>query len=401
MPFPKPQLGDRAWFPDVAFRAYVAHAGIAPVSRPSRSRVEQALGDYVRDGRGSYAPWARQRDRVRELLARLIGARAEDIALVQNTAAGLHAVALSIPFRPGERLVVFRGEYPTNVNVWQRVAKRFDLSLLWLDAADFAAPGGPDFTALDRALAGGVRLVALSEVQFQSGLRMPTGAIAERAHAAGAEVCVDAIQAVGAVPMDVAESSIDYLACGGHKWLFGVEGAGFLYVHPERMRALEPVLVGTLSYQDGLAVVSGAAGELRYDRPLLAEPRVFEAGSVATLGYAALEPSLEALLELGTPAIFGHVQRYFDRVEAPLIAHGFRSLRLPELERRSCLLSFAPPPGIGAGELVQALSTRGVAASSPDALLRFSPHWPNALEETDHLVASVLGATDELRRRET
>jgi len=120
-------MGERTWFPKLGSRAYVAHAAVAPLSEPSRRMLDEAADDYASGGRLAFPKWVAQRERVRAKLGRLIGARADDIALVQSTAHGLQAVALGIRWQRGERIAVIRGEYPTNVCVWQRVAERFGL----------------------------------------------------------------------------------------------------------------------------------------------------------------------------------------------------------------------------------------------------------------------------------
>src|SRR6185369_9998242 len=98
----------------------------------------------------------------------------------------------------------------------------------------------------------GARLVAISAVEFQSGLRTPFAELAALCHAHGAELSVDAVQACGAVPIDVGAMGIDYLACGSHKWMMGLPGAGFLYAAPGRVEALRPHVAGWLSHEDGL-----------------------------------------------------------------------------------------------------------------------------------------------------
>ncbi len=106
--------------------------------------------------------------------------------------------------------------------------------------------------SLERELDRGARLVAVSAVQFQTGLRMPLREITRRCHARSTQVFVDAVQACGSVPLDAGAAGIDYLACGSHKWLMGLEGAGFLYVHPSRVTELRPTTAGWLSHEDGL-----------------------------------------------------------------------------------------------------------------------------------------------------
>jgi selenocysteine lyase/cysteine desulfurase len=144
-----------------------------------------------------------------------------------------------------------------------------------------------------------------------------------------------------------------------------------------------------LSHEDPASFLF-APGQLRTDRPLKDSVQVLEGGSCSSLGFAALDAAIEPLLTLTPAAILAHVGGYHDVLEPALSARGFRSRRAAQPERRSGILSLVPPVDISATELVMQLRERGVYASMPDGLLRFAPHFPNALSE----IETVLGALD-------
>jgi selenocysteine lyase/cysteine desulfurase len=210
---------------------------------------------------------------------------------------------------------------------------------------------------------------------------MPLGRMAALAARYGAEISVDAIQALGAVPLDAPALGLDYLATGAHKWLMGTHGAGFLYVKGERVPALRPALAGWLSHEDAVAFLTRGPGHLRHDRPIRRDARMFEAGSMSSTAHAALEASLDLIAAIGVAAIHAHVNRYLDRLEALAVERGFRSLRAPHPAGRSCILSLLPPPGRDVVRMHEALAREGVAAAIPDGALRFAPHWPNGEAE--------------------
>lgn len=390
---PTARLGDRSLFPDLQPRVYLNHAAVSPWSTPVQAAVAAVSADYARRGAGVIPTWIQQRARLRAAIAGLIGAEPADIALINNTTRGITDVALCMSWKPGERVLLFQGEFPANVTPWQQAAEMFDLSVEMLPLADFARSPADGLAALQVALAaGGVRLVAVSAVQFQSGLRMPLAAMADACHAVGAALFVDGIQAVGAVPLDVREARIDYLSTGGHKWLMGCEGLGFLYVRPERLAELRPRVAGWLSHEGGLRFLLEGAGHLRYDRPIRRSVDFIEGGAGNTVGCAALEASIGLIAQLGPAAVWAHVQAYLDVLEAGLIARGFVSLRSRDPAARSCILSVLPPnPGDVLG-LQRELAERGVACSTPDGLLRFSPHWPNHPDEVPLVLDAVDGA---------
>jgi len=178
---------------------------------------------------------------------------------------------------------------------------------------------------------------------------------------------------------------IDYLAGGAHKWLMGVEGAAFLYVQPELAKRLRPVTAGWLSHEEPEGFLRLGPGHLRYDRPLKSSAQVFECSSLNLLGFAALAASLQLIQSLGVETIYQHVQRYHDALEPLLQAQGFRSLRAADPDKRSGSLSFEAPKGRDVVQVQAALGKLGVSCSIPDGALRFSPHWPNSLDEVPRI----------------
>jgi cysteine desulfurase/selenocysteine lyase len=384
------RLGDRALFPTLAFDAYLNHAGISPASRPVVHALATVGEDYAARGFGAWPAYNERREGLRAALARMIHARPEDLGFTSNTSAGVTATALCLPWRAGDRIVLFRGEFPANVTPWQQAALRFGLELSWVGLESFARSHEEGLAELERVLAQGpVRLVAVSAVQFQTGLAMPVRAIAERAHAHGAELFVDAVQACGVVPVDVRDGPVDYLACGAHKWLMGTEGAGFVYVHPSRVERLVPSVAGWLSHQDPVRFLLEGAGHLRYDRPIRASASMLEAGNLPTPSLAALAASVALLESLGVSAIHAHVRAYLDALEPALVDRGFASARTPFREGQSGSLCVRPPEGPSLPALHRAIVREGVACAMPDGHLRFSPHWPNALEEIPRVLAAI------------
>jgi cysteine desulfurase/selenocysteine lyase len=396
---PEPRLGDRSLFPELAAVAYLNHAGVSPPSLPVKRAVTALLDRYAAVGAAAVMTTLALRGRLREKLARLVGVDAADVALTTGATHGIQGVALSFPWRRGDRVLLFEGEFPANVTPWQRAAELFGLELAFVPLAAFERGAEEGLAVLRAELARGARLVSVSAVQFRSGLAMPLAEIAAITHGQGAELFVDAIQALGVVPLDARAADLDYLACGAHKWLMAAEGAGFLYVKRERVAALRPALAGWLSHEDPVSFLTQGAGHLRYDRPIRREAALFEAGSTSALSQAALEASVDLLLALGVPAIHAHVNRYLDLLEPALVARRFQSLRAADPARRSGILSLVPPTGVDVVGLRDALSAQGVVAAIPDGALRFAPHWPNALEEVEKVVTACDGALRLLSRR--
>ncbi|WP_438006269.1 aminotransferase class V-fold PLP-dependent enzyme [Sorangium sp. So ce321] len=392
------KLGDRGLFPHLAPLVYVNHAGISPPSRPVRLAMIALLDAYAAQGAAAFPAWYAQRVRLREKLGRLVGAAAEDIALVQSTTRGLSDIALCYPWRPRDRVVLFEGEFPANVTPWQRAAALFDLEVVFLPLGGFADGSGSGLARLSDELRRGARLVAVSAVQFQTGLKMPLAAIGALCRAHGAELCVDGVQAVGATPVDVEAAGIDYLACGGHKWLMGLEGTGFLYIRRGRLPALRPAVAGWLSHEDGVSFLLQGPGHLRYDRPIRQRADFVEGGNLNAAGYAGLEAAVDLILQIGVERIHEHANRFLDPLEEALRERGWESLRAEDPALRGCALGVRPPGGASVVELHRELTHLGIACAIPDGVLRFSPHWPNALDEWEQVLLSTDEALARVRK---
>jgi len=390
------KLGDRALFPALEATAYLAHAAISPLSAPVCERIAEVVGDYARGGMTGFMRWAPQLAKVREDLASLIQADREEIAFVANTTQGVIDIAFGIPWRKGDRIVLFDGEFPANVTPWQQAAEEFQLELVWLSLEPFHRSADEGLHQLRRVLDRGVRVVAVSAVQYKTGLRMPLAEMAALCHRFDAEIFVDAIQALGATPVDVAWG-IDYLSSGSHKHLMGPEGSGFLYVAERCADALKPRLAGWLGHEDSIAFLRGDEPRLRYDNPFKLGAQSLEIGTTNVIGLVALGASLEMLSELGVPAIHAHVAGYLDRLEAGLIERGFESKRAEAPGLRSTLLGVAVPKDVRLSRLQAALRDRGVVCNTPDGLMRFAPHWPNAIDEVPAVLDSVDAALAALR----
>jgi selenocysteine lyase/cysteine desulfurase len=137
---------------------------------------------------------------------------------------------------------------------------------------------------------------------------------------------------------------------------------------------------------------------LSYDNPFKLGAQALETGTSNVIGLAALGASIELLSQLGVPAIHAHVDAYLDQLEAGLIERGFRSHRAKAPASRSTLLSVTVPEDVRLSKLGAALRGRGVVCNTPDGLMRFAPHWPNAHSEVPKVLAAFDEALADLRR---
>lgn len=386
----EPHLGDARLFSGQESIVYMNHAGLSPASAVVRRAVANMLVDYGKRGAAAYPTWMAQRDRLRGKLAALVGVTPSEVALTQNTSRGIGDVAMCMSWRPGDRVVIFDGEFPANVIPWLRAAELFSLEVVQLDGHRFLSEKDALLTDLRAELAkGGVRMVAVSAVQFQTGLKTPLAAIGTMCRKAGARFFVDGVQACGLTQVDVPSEKIDFLACGAHKWLMGIEGAGFVVATSDAVRDLVPRTVSWLSYEEPVDFLFEGPGHLRYDKPPRSTIAFLESANVSAASFVALEAALDLILKLGREVVFDHVQRIHDRLEPAAIERGLVSLRSPDLEGRSGSLCFLPPADVEAKDLYRELGALGIACAIPDGRLRFSPHWWTAVDEADQVAWAI------------
>lgn len=395
----EPALGSRELFPDLKAGAYLAHAAISPASTALTRAVADAVDLVAEGGVASFPVLSAQRERLRESLATLWNVPSRQVTLTPGCTRGMGDLASSLPWKAGDVLVTYRGEFPANVTPWQLAASRFHGAVELRSLPDPLDPEcGPKLlddlvqALRERTNGSSVRWVAISAVQFQTGLRMPLAEMAAICRENGAHLLVDGIQAAGSTPLDLARLRVDAFFVGAHKWLLGLEGVGAAYLSEDLMAELSPLSAGWLSHVDGDHFLFRGEGHLDYNRPLLDTPRVFEGSTMNALGFVALEAGVDVVSAVGVTEIFTHIQRYHDAVEPAFVTRGFESLRAADPGMRSCLLSFRVPAGLDVPSFASEVRKRGVVVSTPDGLLRLAPHFSNDLGE----VALVRDALSEI-----
>ncbi len=370
----------RRQFPVAGGCVYFNHAAVAPLSTPVRQAMERHLADQAGHGARHMPAWVAGLEHTRAAVARLLSAAPDSIALLKNTSEGLAAVALGLDWRAGDRVVSFASEFPANLYPWLALRPRgVEVELL------------PEAALLDldrvRQACRGARLLAVSFVQYLSGLRADCAALGAICRDSGTLLVVDGIQGLGAFPLDVAACGIHACAAGSQKWLTGPVGAGFLYLAPELLAQLQPAEVGWLSVDSPLDF-DAAARAAATPPPLHWHPGAarFECGSPNFAGAIGLGAALDLLQQAGIPAIADHLIRLGDHLAAGLRNRGCQLLRPAEApDTRSGITSFRHP-SLTADELVARLDAASIVCSARSGWVRLSPHLYNTFEEADRLL---------------
>jgi len=365
----------RSFFPVTREIAYLNHAGVAPISTRVVEALERYAAESSRRGATRYgAFFDSEIERVRGRAAELLGAQPDEIAFAKNTTEGLGIVAAGLDWRRGDQVVTCDLEYPSNVYPWWNLRDR-GVETLMLPSREGRLPIESVAEALSSPR---VRLLALSSVEFGSGARNDLDALGKLCNERGVLFCVDAIQSVGCLPIDVEASGIDFLAADGHKWMCSVEGAGLFFCARRVLDRVTPRVVGWRSVTDNLDYD-------RYHLDLQPSAGRFEEGTPNTAGIFALGAAIDLLLETGIDAIAARVMELTGRLEAGLRERGARVLSPRGPGEASGIVAFELG-GEEPARTVGRLRRHDVFVIVRRGAVRVSPHFYNDESEIDRLL---------------
>jgi selenocysteine lyase/cysteine desulfurase len=370
----------RAQFPVTQQWAFFDHAAVAPLPLSAVQALTQYSHSLSEQGIAAVGTWVERIRAVRSLAARLINAPAsEDICFIPNTTFGIGIIAEGFPWEPGDNVVTAAEEYPSNQYPWMNLARR--------GVEVRAVPSQGNRVAIDDLLAAmdaRTRVLTISAVEFASGFRNDLAALGELCQSRGIFFFVDAIQALGVIPVDVQALPIDALAADGHKWMLGPEGAGFGYIRREWVERLQPVMVGWNSVVNPIDFNT-------IDFRLKPHAGCWEGGAYNVPGITALGASLELLLDTGVTSIWQRVQgltQYLCDKAASAGCEVFSS-RAPGED--SGIVSLTKP-GHAARDLMRRCREVGIIVNDRQHRLRVSPHAYNTEAELDALIAVLASA---------
>ena len=351
---------------------YLNHAAVAPLSKPAADAMQSLAEDCSHFGSLHCKDWLAVYDGLRVAAARLIGAERSEIALRKNTSEGIATVAMGLDWKPGDRMVGFREEFPANYYPWKRLEAK-GVEVTWLSVTD----------PLDRIeeACRGARLLAISFVQFLSGYRAPIQAIGEICHRNRCIYLVDAIQGLGAFPVDVRLCYIDALAADGHKWMLGPEGCGILYISQALQDRVEPVEFGWTN-------VAGYNDYASRDMALRQDAGRYECGTLNTIGCYGLKAAIEFLLEVDPGKIAPVIQNLADRISRGVMNRGYQVLGTRTPETGAGIVSFRKP-GMEVLEVVKKLNAAGIAAAPRAGWVRTSPHFYISPSDIDRMLEEL------------
>jgi len=388
----------RSLFPGVGSGPYLDVARRGLLSRPARAAIERML-DEQSAGEVDKQAWFATVERARQRFAELIGAAADEVAIVKNVSEGLNAIAASIDWRPGDNAILCPElEHPNNVYPWLGLARRHGIELRTVPADDGRMPEARMVEAIDAR----TRALTASTVTFSPGFRTDIGVLGRACRERDVLFLVDGVQSVGVVATDVSALGIDAMAVSTQKGLLGLYGMGFLYCRRQWAERLEPVYLARFGVDAGEGAHEAALGNT--DFTYMAGARRFDLGNYNFPAAAVADVSLGLLGKFGPTAIEAHVSGLVRQLAGGLLALG---LPVCGGEPDPHLAGIVTVGRIGAGghdsaddpglnALSRHLADHGVRHSVRRGVLRFSLHLYNDAGDVARVITL---AEDWLRRR--
>jgi cysteine desulfurase/selenocysteine lyase len=384
----------RREFPPLTDKTFLDAACVSLAPRAATEAI-QAFLDLVlrcpaRSSTEHHIAMDEMRAQARPQAARLLNAGEDEIALVESTTHGLSIAANAIPLEPGDRVLLCDLEFLQVAVPW---CQKREQGI----AIDTVPNRGGRILVEDIAERIGPRtkVVAISSVQWSNGFRCDLGTLSALCRERRVWLVVDAVQQLGGVPLNVQETPVDFLACGGHKWLNAPFGAGLLYIRRQARESLRPLLGGYL----GLETPEGGWGQY-FQTPSITpvrdcrfvnEARRYETGGTANYpGAIGLAASLQMINQVGPEARWTRINELTDHLAAGLQGLGVEIVTPLERKHRSGIITFS----IGAAEdnvrLMNHLLDHKVLVSvrytSNVGGVRVSCHFFNSKEDVGRLL---------------
>jgi cysteine desulfurase/selenocysteine lyase len=363
----------RAEFPVTQSSIYLNHAAVAPISRRVRAAMLGQIEDVHRFGAEHWNRWNEAYAAARRAAARLLHAQPAEIAFTKNTSEGISFFANGLDWRKGDEVVSLEAEFPANFYPWKALeSKGVQLRLVK------ERKGCVSLEAIRRAITPRTRVVAVSFVQYLSGYRLDLDELGALCAQRRVLLFVDAIQGLGAFPVDVRRAGIAGLAADGHKWLLGPEGAAVFFVRRDLLEQIRPTTIGWMS-------VRGWNDFSTRDLTWREDARRFECGTLPTVGVYGLGAALDLLLEVGVEAIAERVLDLVERLRRGLGERGHTIFGPTRRRESSGIVSFQPRAG-EAKAVVEFLRGHRVMVAARGGKVRAAPHFYNSEEEIDRVL---------------
>ncbi|MDY0083429.1 MAG: aminotransferase class V-fold PLP-dependent enzyme [Ignavibacteriaceae bacterium] len=351
---------------------YFNHAATGPFSVLLVNTINKILKEKSERNIDDFKSFIEVAAETKSILASMLNTVPERLAFTDNTSNGFNYLTQSIQWKKGDRILLNDIEFPANVYPFLNL-KRFGVEV------DFVKSDHGKVTAemIIDSIKPGTKLISVSYVQFLSGYRTDLEKLGTYCKDNDIIFSVDAIQALGAVRLDVRKCNIDFLSCGTQKWLLGFQGLAFIYLNEKLQKKLIPTNIGWLS-------VNNAWNLLDYQLDLKTTADVFQGGTINSLGVYAFNKSLKLFNDFGFDEVEKRVLENSKYFIARLASIGLNSLLLncKESELAGIVTARIQDPDL----VIKKLEQNKIICSLREGMIRFSPHFYNTFDEIDRVV---------------
>ncbi len=368
----------RELFPITQKYTYLNSAAIAPLPTISAEAVASQLLDVAENASVNFTNWVDTKNRAREIIAKMLKVKSEQIAFMRNTSDGFSTVANGLTWKKGDNIVSFQKEFPANFYPWRRLRDQFGVDLRLCPERN----GRIDLKEFIGLIDENTKLVSISAVQYGSGFRADLERIGRAARAVDALFAVDIIQAFGAMPLDLPAQYVD-VACGAsHKWLCAPEGCGILYLSDRARQRIEPTLIGWISVETPWDFEDL---EQAYKPNALA----WESGTGCASLFYGLEQSTKLLYETGAERIENYLKDLTDYLCEILSGLYYEIVSSRETGEKSQIVCIKNRAGLTPNDLAKHLQNHNIIVSPRNDRLRIAPHFFNTQADIEKLVESL------------
>lgn len=357
-------------------QVYMNHAAISPFSTPVRESIENCISLRQQGTVGDFDRGQSIIEDARNRIARYINAPSTDhITFTGNTSDGISAVANGLNWQKGDEIILNTMEFPANVHPYRRL-KEQGVVINYLPHQHHRI----EIEDIESAITPRTKLISISAVQFLSGFRADLEAIGNLCKKHNIFFVVDGIQALGATRINVQKTGIDAISSGGHKWLMGPMGVGFLYLSPKIQPQMRPYKTGWLSVENPWEMSD-------YEQTWLPVSPHLETGTPNLLGIAGLGASLKLMNEIGEDNITRQILHLIENLYSHLEQKKSITIITPKAEQQRLGIITFSVRGINSyKELAANLKNEGITISARGNYLRLSPHYSNSVNDAEKVL---------------
>lgn len=353
-------------------RIYFNHASLGPLSNRVTSRINKFVEQRSTGPIDNFSSLLKSSASAKSQLGKLLNCLPERISWTDNVSNSLNMIANGLDLKPGDRIILFEGEFPSNVYPFLNLkAKGIEIDFVKTRNHKIAVED------IEVLITPKTKLLSISLVQFLSGFRADLDTIGEICDKHNIIFSVDAIQGAGVVKIDVEKSKVDFLVGGSQKWLMGLQGASYFFISEKLQERITQPYVGWTSVKDAWNLTE-------YNLRLKDKADSFQNGTMNSLGITALDESLKLFNEFGIDKIeiiiLNNTEYFRNKLAEAGIEMLLKSVSRNELAGITTIKIPSPE------NVYKELSNNNIICSLREGYLRFAPHFYNIKSEIDKVV---------------